>query len=165
MRSSAYKLGLNMGPSYWIFAYDNLSISLLLKLFSSRDNLLYHWHPKIIQLWRNKWDEWMNTPMVSCGMLYSIHALLLMIIRQMDTNYINVRAQEINNFGKNGGNDYTRHSYARKSRHWGRGKSADISQTTVSNAFSWMKMDEFRLKFHWSWFLKAQLTIFQHCFR
>ena len=27
-----------------------------------------------------------------------------------------------------------------------------ISQTTFSNAFSWMKMFEFRLKFHWSLF-------------
>ena len=34
--------------------------------------------------------------------------------------------------------------------HWGRGKMADISQTTLSNAFSGMKLLEFRLKFHWS---------------
>ena len=40
-----------------------------------------------------------------------------------------------------------------------------ISQTTFSNAFSWMKMYEFRLKFHWSLFLRFQLTIFQHWFR
>ena len=40
-----------------------------------------------------------------------------------------------------------------------------ISQTTFSNAFSWMKMFEFRLKFHWSLFLGFQLTIFQHWFR
>ena len=40
-----------------------------------------------------------------------------------------------------------------------------ISQTTFSNAFSWMKMFEFRLKFHWSLFLRYQLTIFQHWFR
>ena len=44
-------------------------------------------------------------------------------------------------------------------------KMAAISQTTLSNAFSWMKMLEFRLKFHWSLFLSAQLTIFQHWFR
>ena len=36
-----------------------------------------------------------------------------------------------------------------------------ISQTTFSNAFSWMKMFEFRLKFHWSLFPRVQLTIFQ----
>ena len=29
----------------------------------------------------------------------------------------------------------------------------------------WMKMYERRLKFHWSLFLRAQLTIFQHSFR
>ena len=40
-----------------------------------------------------------------------------------------------------------------------------ISQTTFSNAFSWMKMFEFRLKFHWRLFLRFQITIFQHWFR
>ena len=40
-----------------------------------------------------------------------------------------------------------------------------ISQTTFSNAFSWMKMFEFRLKFHWSLFVRFQLTILQHWFR
>ena len=49
--------------------------------------------------------------------------------------------------------------------HWGRDKMAAISQTTLSNSFSWMKMLEFRLKFHWSLFPRVQLTIFQHWFR
>ena len=49
--------------------------------------------------------------------------------------------------------------------HWGRDKMAAISQTTLSIAFSWMKMLEFRLIFHWSLFLSVQLTIFQHWFR
>ena len=49
--------------------------------------------------------------------------------------------------------------------HWGRDKMATVSQTTLSNAFSWMKMLEFRLRFHWSLFLRVQLTIFQHWFR
>ena len=40
-----------------------------------------------------------------------------------------------------------------------------ISQTTFSNAFSWIKMFEFRLKFHWSLFPGVQLTIFQQWFR
>ena len=40
-----------------------------------------------------------------------------------------------------------------------------ISQTTFSNALSWMKMFEFRLKFHWNLFPRVQLTIFQHWFR
>ena len=31
--------------------------------------------------------------------------------------------------------------------------------------FSWMKMYEFRSRFHWSLFLRFQLTIFQHWFR
>ena len=42
---------------------------------------------------------------------------------------------------------------------------AAISQMTSSIAFYWMKMFEFRLKFHWSVFLPIQLTIFQHWFR
>ena len=49
--------------------------------------------------------------------------------------------------------------------HWGRDEIDAILQTTFSNAFSWMKMFEFRLNFHWSLFLRAQLTIFQHWFR
>ena len=48
--------------------------------------------------------------------------------------------------------------------HWGRDKMAAFSQTTLSNAFSWMKIIEFRLKFHWSLFLRVLLTIFQHWF-
>ena len=44
--------------------------------------------------------------------------------------------------------------------HWGRDKMA-----AISHAFSWMKMFEFRLKFHWSLFLRFQLTIFQHWLR
>ena len=49
--------------------------------------------------------------------------------------------------------------------HWGRDKMAAIFQTTFSNAFYWMKMFKFRLRFHWSLFPRVQLTIFQHWFR
>ena len=49
--------------------------------------------------------------------------------------------------------------------HWGRDNMADISQTIFSNAFSWMKIYEFRLIFHWSLFLWFWLTISQHWFR
>ena len=38
-------------------------------------------------------------------------------------------------------------------------------KTTFSNAFSWMKMLEFRLRFHWNLFRRIQLTKFQHWFR
>ena len=48
---------------------------------------------------------------------------------------------------------------------WGRGKVVAFLQTTFSNAFSWMKMHEFRLIFHWSMFLRVQLRIFQYWFR
>ena len=49
--------------------------------------------------------------------------------------------------------------------HWGRDKIDAISQTTFSSAFSWMKMNEFRLGFHWSLFLRFESTIFHHWFR
>ena len=52
-----------------------------------------------------------------------------------------------------------------KVTHWGRERMAAISQMTLSNAFSWMKIYEFWLKFHWSLFVRVQLTIFQHWFR
>ena len=38
-------------------------------------------------------------------------------------------------------------------------------QTTFSNAFSWMKMYEFLLRFDWRLLLRVQLTIFHHWFR
>ena len=49
--------------------------------------------------------------------------------------------------------------------HWSRDKMGAISQTTFSNAFSSMKIYEFRLRFHWSLFLRFILTISQHWFR
>ena len=45
--------------------------------------------------------------------------------------------------------------------HWGRDKMAAISKTTFSNAFLWMKIYEFRLRFQWRLFLRFELTIFQ----
>ena len=39
---------------------------------------------------------------------------------------------------------------------------ATIFQTIFANAFSWMKMYKFRLRFHWSLFRRVPLTIFQH---
>ena len=49
--------------------------------------------------------------------------------------------------------------------HWGPVKIAAIFQTTFPDAFSWMKMFKFRLKFHWRLFPRVELTIFQHWFR
>ena len=43
-------------------------------------------------------------------------------------------------------------------------KMVAISQTTFSNAFSWMKSFAFRFKFHWSLFQRVQSTINQHWF-
>ena len=44
-------------------------------------------------------------------------------------------------------------------------KMATISQTAFSYAFSWMKSFVFWFEFHWSLFLRVQLTIFQLWFR
>ena len=49
--------------------------------------------------------------------------------------------------------------------HWGRDKMAAIFQTKFSNAYSWIKMLTFLLRFHWSLFPRVQLTIFKHWFR
>ena len=49
--------------------------------------------------------------------------------------------------------------------HWGRDKMVAIFQTIFSNPFSWMKMFELRLRFHWRLVLRVQLTISQHWFR
>ena len=51
-----------------------------------------------------------------------------------------------------------RQSTSNQLTHWGRDKMDAISQTTFSNAFSWLKMFEIQLKFHWSLFLWVQLT-------
>ena len=55
---------------------------------------------------------------------------------------------------------YMNHVHIDGLTHWGRDKMDAISQTTLSNAFLWMKMLEFWLKFHWSLFLRFQ---FQGC--
>ena len=35
----------------------------------------------------------------------------------------------------------------------------------IFKPISWMKIYEFSLRFHWNWFLKIELTIYQRCFR
>ena len=49
--------------------------------------------------------------------------------------------------------------------HWGRDKMAAISQTSFSNAFSWMKSFEFQILFDWNMLLWVRLTISHHWFR
>ena len=49
--------------------------------------------------------------------------------------------------------------------HWGRDKMDAISQTTFWNVFSWIKIYEFRLRFHWNLFLRFKSTIIPHWFR
>ena len=50
-------------------------------------------------------------------------------------------------------------SNLRSLSHWGRDKMAEIFQRIFSNAFSLMKVHEFVLRFHWSFFLRVQLTL------
>ena len=49
--------------------------------------------------------------------------------------------------------------------HWDQDQIDAMSQTTFLNVFSIMKMNEFRIGFHWSLFLRFELVIFQHWFR
>ena len=51
------------------------------------------------------------------------------------------------------------------STHWGQDEMDNISQMTFLNTVFSMKMLEFRLRLHWSLFLGAQSTMFQHWFR
>ena len=44
-------------------------------------------------------------------------------------------------------------------------KMAAIPQTIYLDAFSWIKSFVFRLKFHWSLFLRIQVTITQNWFK
>ena len=46
--------------------------------------------------------------------------------------------------------------------HWGWCKIFAIFQTIFAIAFSWMKMYEFRPRFHWRLLQRVQLTTFQH---
>ena len=49
--------------------------------------------------------------------------------------------------------------------HWGGDILPAMFQTTFSNAFSWMIIHEFWLRFHWILYGRVQLTIFHHWFR
>ena len=62
-------------------------------------------------------------------------------------------------------NTYWHKHHSKTLTHWGRDQIDAISQTTFSNAFSRMKMNQFRLGFHWILFLRFELMIFQHWFR
>ena len=48
---------------------------------------------------------------------------------------------------------------------WVRDKTDAILLTTFSNAFSWLKLFQFSLLFHWSLFPRVQLTIYHGWFR
>ena len=92
--------------------------------------------------WVSQYVPWnMHTVLVCSFMLYLYHRILI------DTC-----------------NSYIRFPQATLT-HWGRDEIDAILQTTVSRAFSWMKIYRFRIKFHWSLFPRVQLPIFQRWFR
>ena len=49
--------------------------------------------------------------------------------------------------------------------HWGLDEMAAVAQTTILNAFSWMKMIEFPFESLWNLFLRVHLTISQQWFK
>ena len=59
----------------------------------------------------------------------------------------------------------TAQKVSKKFTHWGWDKMTINFLTTISNAFSWMKIYKFLLRFHWSLFPRVHLTICQHWFR
>ena len=46
--------------------------------------------------------------------------------------------------------------------HWGQYKIANVLQTPLSKAYSWMKISILGFKFHWSLFLRIELRICHH---
>ena len=60
---------------------------------------------------------------------------------------------------------HSSHLYSKGLIHRGQEKMATILLTTFSNTFFHRKILEFQLKFHWSLFLRVQVTTNQHCFR
>ena len=80
------------------------------------------------------------------------------------TEFVSISFAETNNIGAF--TQFTLHIYViYVNTQWGWDKMAAISQTTLPNAFSWMKMLEYRLRFHRGLFIRVQLIIFQHWFR
>ena len=55
--------------------------------------------------------------------------------------------------------------YTNKLTHWDRHKMVTANFLTFSNAFSWMKIYKYRLRFRWSLFPMVRLTTFQYWFR
>ena len=51
-----------------------------------------------------------------------------------------------------------------KLTYWGLNKTNNILHARFSNAFSWIKLIVFQLKFHWSLSPRIQMTINQHWF-
>ena len=99
---------------------------------------------------------WLHKPNACNGIVYSSHISLLLGSGYLNLSY-SICLEYI----------FTKHIFTRPIflTHWDRDEIDAISQTTFSNAFSWMKMNEFRVGFHWSLFLRFELTIFRHWFR
>ena len=91
--------------------------------------------------------------------------LLFISVQTKNNPTLNTTIQDVHYTGSSVYKPFDIHLYHNLLTHWGRDKMSAIFSTTFSNAFSWMKMYEICLIFHWSLFLGFELTIFQHWFR
>ena len=140
--------------SAWQHTYLNWRLKILYRvamLFPAWNMIHIH-----LKNWFRKFPE--------SGKILQRHLLLTEIsktsisIREYISNYIHVNSrmyQLIHNLN----------SPILQLTHWGRDKMNAISQTTLSRAFSSMKIVVFWLNFHWNMFARVQLTIIQHWFR
>ena len=105
------------------------------KYWSKEDKMIYHWK----QAGKITWGGFLHDPFHKTGLVYKQFDVTKSV---KDTSLMTSLLT-----------------------HWGWDNMAAILQTTHSTAFSWINMLKFQLKFHYSLFLRFQLTIFQHWFR
>ena len=143
---------------YWIVIYAYIK-----KKYQSSASLAFvrgihrdRWIPRTKGQWRRKCFHLMTSS-------YMHHFGLLSEVSFWDPTHLELPLHKGNTIYCMRNPKYTTISW--QLTHWGRDTMDAITQTTFSNGISWMKLYEFRLKFHWSSFLGVQLTIVQHWFR
>ena len=149
---------------WWCFnVYDVFDTQLISVLFVSLANLFYcHAAPPIIkapQFQSSISDTMMTIRLYKASEKHGpiTHYILVVVpddlARTKTPADFKLEEVNISGFLLSGSVIYDPH--APHLTHWGQDKMDAISQTTFSNAFSWMKMLEFRLIFHWSLFLRV----------
>ena len=106
-----------------------------------------------------------STAVISMGMEHLSLVKLLLIYLNRLTTIIKYLGGCMWHWGKHTFTPLSVKKPRKMLTHWDRDKMAAIFQTTFSNAFSWMKMCKFWLRFLWGLFTRVQLTILQHWFR